>query len=61
MLLYEKPCNEKLIDTLESIQYNATLVIPGAIKGTSKEKLYNELGPGYIRDRRWMRIKLPKN
>ena len=40
-VIYDKPRNEKFIDTLESIQYNATLAITGAIKGTSKEKLYN--------------------
>ena len=51
MFLYEKPCNEKLIDALESIQYNATL--------TSKEKFHNKLGLEYIRDRRWMRIEFP--
>ena len=28
---------------LESIQYNACLAIAGAIRGTSKEKLYQEL------------------
>ena len=39
-VIYDKPRNEK---NLESIQYNATLAITGAIKGTSKEKLYNKL------------------
>ena len=32
--IYDKPCNGKFIDTLESIQYNATLLIGGATKGT---------------------------
>ena len=31
------------MDTLESIQYCATLAIAGTIKDTSKEKLYNNL------------------
>ena len=53
-VIYDKPRNEKFIDTLESIQYNATLAITAAIKGTSKEKLYNELGLEYLRDRRSM-------
>lgn len=35
-VIYEKPSNEKLIDTLEWSQYNATLAVTGAIKGTSK-------------------------
>ena len=50
-VIYDKPRNEKFIGTLESIQYNATLAITGTIKGTSKEKLYNELGLEYLRDR----------
>ena len=54
-IIYDKPSNEKFIDTLELIQYNATLAMAGAIEGTSKEKLYNELGLEYLRDRRWMR------
>ena len=28
---------------MESIQYNAALAITGAIRGTSREKLYQEL------------------
>ena len=50
-VIYEKPHNEKFTDTLESIQYNAAVAITGAIKGTSKEKLYNELGLEYLKDR----------
>ena len=50
-VIYDKPHNEKFTDILESIQYNAAL----AIKGTSKEKLYNELGLEYLKNRRWMR------
>ena len=41
--------------TVESFQYNVALAITGAIKGTSKEKLCNELGLEYLKDRRWMR------
>ena len=51
-VIYDKPHNEKFADTVESIQCNAALAITGAIKGTSKEKLYNELGLEYLRDRR---------
>ena len=29
---------------MESIQYNAALAITGAIRGSSREKLYQELG-----------------
>ena len=37
-VIYDKPHNEKFVDTLESIQYNAILAVTGAIKGTFKEK-----------------------
>ena len=29
---------------MESVQYNAALAITGAIRSTSREKLYQELG-----------------
>ena len=51
-VVYDKPCIEKLIDTLELIHYNATLAVTDAIRGTSKEKLFNELGLEYFKDRR---------
>ena len=35
-VIHDKPRNEKFIDPLESIQYNATLAITGAAKGTTK-------------------------
>ena len=54
-VIYDKPHNEKFTDTLKLIQHNAGLAITGAIKGTSKEKLYNELGLESLKDRRWMR------
>ena len=44
MSYYNNLCNEKFLDSLESIQYNATLALTGAIKEKSKEKLYNEIG-----------------
>ena len=39
---------------LESIQYNACC-ITGAIQGTSKEKLYQELGLESLQLQRWYR------
>ena len=39
----------------ESIQYNACLALTGAIRGTSEEKIYQELGLESLRDRRWCR------
>ena len=40
---------------LESIQYNACLTITVAIRGTSEEKLYQELGLESLQLQRWYR------
>ena len=40
-------------EKLESIQYNACLALTGAIRGTSKEKIYQELGLESLQIRRW--------
>ena len=40
---------------LEFIQYNACLAVTRAIRGTSKEKLYQELGLKSLQLRRWYR------
>ena len=48
--------NSSLSDKIESVQYNAVLAITGAIRGTSKEKLYQELGLESLRNRRWLRM-----
>ena len=37
------------------IQHWAALVITGAIKGTSRDRLYQEIGPESLADRRWFR------
>ena len=42
--LHDQPNNKSLYQKIETVQYNAALAITGAIKGTSKIKLYNELG-----------------
>ena len=36
-------------------QYKAALVVTGAIKGTSRDRLYQELGLEFLADRRWPR------
>ena len=48
---YKSPFQEKL----ESIQYNAALAVISAIRGSSFEKLYQELGLEYLQNRRWFR------
>ena len=40
-IIYEQAFNSSFHEKLESIQYNASLAITGAIRGTSREKLYN--------------------
>ena len=42
--MYHQSYNESINSKLESIQYNATLAITGALKGTSRSKLHKELG-----------------
>ena len=39
----------------ESLQCNALLAITGAIRSTSKEKFYQELGLESLQHRRWFR------
>ena len=40
---------------IESVKYNAALAITGAIHGSSRDKLYQELGFESLYDRRWFR------
>ena len=43
-VVYDQPNNQSLWDRIESAQYNTCLAITGAIRGTRRERLYNELG-----------------
>ena len=43
-VIFDQAYKESFHKNLESIQYNAALAITGAIRGTSKEKLYQKLG-----------------
>ena len=54
-IIYDQPQYESFCNKLESIQYNAPLAITGAIRGTSKTKLYKELGLELLKSRRWFR------
>ena len=38
------------------VQYNAALAITGCFRGTSRDKLYQELGLESLSDRRWLRL-----
>ena len=42
-ILYDNLNNKHFQSKLEKVQYRACLVITGAIKGTSRQRLYNEL------------------
>ena len=54
-ITYDKAYNETFQQKLESIQYNTCLVLAGAIRGSSGEKLYHELSLEYLQHRRWYR------
>ena len=47
------------IKKLESVQYNAALAIRSAMRGTSREKLYQELALELLRKRQWYRKLCP--
>ena len=48
-IIYEQAFNSSFHEKLESIQYSTSLAITGAIRGTSREKLYNKLGLEWYR------------
>ena len=52
-ILYDKPNNENFQSKLEKVQYRTCLAITGAIQGTSRIKLYDELGLHSLIKRRW--------
>ena len=52
-IIYDQPKNESFCEKLESVQYKAALAITGAIHGTSREKIYQELRLESLKSRRW--------
>ena len=50
-IIFNNPFQNKI----ESVQYNAFLAITGAIRRTSKERLYEELGFESLQHRLWYR------
>ena len=50
--IFDQPFNNSFYQRLESFQYNAALAITGAIRGTPKEKLYQELHFESLQSRR---------
>ena len=43
-MIYDEAYNETSHQKFESIQYNGCLSLTGAIRGSSREKLYHKLG-----------------
>ena len=54
-VIFDQAYNKSFHKKLENFQYNASLSITGAVRGTSKEKLYQELGFESLQHRRWFR------
>ena len=54
-IIYEQPHNVSFCEKLESVQYKAALAITGAIQGTFRNKIYEELGIESLTARRWYR------
>ena len=52
-IIYDQPQNESFCEKIESVQYRTALAIIGAIQGTSRDKLYHELGLESLKSRRW--------
>ena len=52
-IIYDKAFNETFHAKLESLQYNTTLAIIGALRGSSTEKKYEELDLESLKLRRW--------
>ena len=54
-IIYDQPNNDSFCNKIESVQYNAALAMTGAIRGSSRERLYQELGLESLSERRWYR------
>ena len=56
-IIYDRAYNTSFHQNIESIQYNAALAITGVVKGTSREKLYEEFES--LQKKRWYRKLCP--
>ena len=54
-IIYDHANNQVFSNKLEAVQYNAALAITRAIQGTSKTKVYQELGLESLKSCRWFR------
>ena len=55
-IIFDKPSNASFLNKIEPAQHNAALTIAGTIRGTSKEKLYQELGFQTMKEMRFPRL-----
>lgn len=51
---YDQPSSEPFLGRTESIQHNIVPATTGSIRGSSRKKLYQELGLEDLHQRRWM-------
>ena len=51
-IIYDQLQNDFLCEKLESVQYKAAVAITGAMQGTSRNKIYQELGIELFKSRR---------
>ena len=51
-IIYDKPNNASFKTKIENVQYRVCIAITGVIQGTSRERLYRELGLESLADRR---------
>ena len=54
-VIYDQPNNSRFIQEIKSSQFNMVLAIAGAIKGSTREKLYQEVGLDSLEICRWYR------
>ena len=47
-IIYDQAFSNSFHPKIESVQYNTTLAITGATRGTSREKIYQELGLEFL-------------
>ena len=52
-IIYNRDIALPFHQNIESVQHNASLAITGAVRRTSREKLYQELGFESLQQRRW--------
>ena len=54
-IICDQPQKQSFCEKLESLQYKAALAITGTTQGTSREKIYQDLGLESLKTKRWYR------